>query len=64
MHLTGSIMYKMVREIPGIGAVGGVSVGADPLVCAVILNAYALKDNLAGFFIQKRTKGPWKKSVD
>lgn len=57
MYLTGSIMYKMVREIPGIEAVGGVSVGADPLVCAVILNSYALKDNLAGFFIRKEPKG-------
>lgn len=57
MYLTGAIMYKMVREIPEIGAVGGVSVGADPLVCAVVLNAYALKDNLAGFFIRKEPKG-------
>jgi orotate phosphoribosyltransferase len=57
MYLTGAIMYKMVREIPGIEAVGGVSVGADPLVCAVVLNAYALKDDLAGFFIRKEPKG-------
>ena len=57
MHLTGSIMYKMVREIPGIEAVGGVSVGADPLVCAVVLNSFMLGDNLAGFFIRKEPKG-------
>ena len=57
MHLTGAIMYEMVRELPGIGAVGGVSVGADPLVCAVVLNAYARKDDLAGFFIRKEPKG-------
>src|SRR5512145_434021 len=57
MYLTGSIMYKMVREVPGIDAVGGVSVGADPLVCAVVLHAYALKDSLPGFFIRKEPKG-------
>ncbi len=57
MHLTGAIMYRMVRETPGISAVGGVSVGADPLVCAVVLHAYGLKDNLAGFFIRKEPKG-------
>ena len=57
MYLTGSIMHNMVREIPGIEAVGGVSVGADPLVCAVILHSYAIKDNLAGFFIRKEPKG-------
>lgn len=57
MHLAGNIMYRMVREIPGVEAVGGVSVGADPLVCAVVLNSYNLKDNLPGFFIRKEPKG-------
>jgi orotate phosphoribosyltransferase len=57
MYLMGRIMYAMVREIPGIGAVGGVSVGADPLVCAVVLASYGLKDDLSGFFIRKEPKG-------
>jgi orotate phosphoribosyltransferase len=57
MYLIGRIMYKMVREIPGIGAVGGVSVGADPLVCAVALASYSLNDDLSGFFIRKEPKG-------
>jgi orotate phosphoribosyltransferase len=57
MWLIGRIMHGMVREIPGIGAVGGVSVGADPLVCAVVLASYGMKDNLAGFFIRKEPKG-------
>jgi len=57
MHLVGNIMYSMVREIPGIDAVGGVSIGGDPLVCAVVLAAYSTKDNLAGFLIRKEPKG-------
>ncbi len=57
MYLIGKIMYKMVREIQGIRAVGGVSVGADPLVCAVVLASYNQKDNLSGFFIRKEPKG-------
>ena len=57
MHLVGKIMYKMVREIPGIDAVGGVSIGGDPLVCAVVLESYGKKDNLAGFIIRKEPKG-------
>ena len=40
MHLVGKLMYGMVREIPGAEAVGGVSIGGDPLVCAVVLAAY------------------------
>ena len=57
MYLVGNIMYRMVREVPGIQAVGGVSIGGDPLVCAVVLSAFAAKDNLAGFFIRKEPKG-------
>ncbi|HNZ58141.1 MAG TPA: orotate phosphoribosyltransferase [Syntrophorhabdaceae bacterium] len=57
MHLVGNIMYEMVRNLPGIDAVGGVSIGGDPLVCAVILEAYRRNDNLKGFFIRKEPKG-------
>lgn len=57
MHLAGSIMYEMVKDIEGIDAVGGVSIGGDPLVCAVVLEAYNRKDGLKGFFIRKEPKG-------
>ncbi len=57
MHLVGNIRYEMVKEIKGIDAVGGVSIGGDPLVCAVVLEAYKRNDNLKGFFIRKEPKG-------
>ena len=57
MYLVGQLMYGMTREIPGIDAVGGVSVGGDPLVCSVALTAYARRDPLMGFFIRKEPKG-------
>jgi len=57
MYLAGEIMYRMVREITGIEAVGGISVGADPLVCATVMSAYRRNDNLKGFFIRKEPKG-------
>jgi orotate phosphoribosyltransferase len=57
MYLVGNIMYTMVREIPGVDAVGGVSIGGDPLVCSVVLTAFENKDNLAGFLIRKEPKG-------
>lgn len=56
MSLVGKIMYKMVKEIPKVEAVGGVSVGADPLVCSVVLHAYYNNDNIYGFFIRKEPK--------
>ncbi len=57
MFLAGKTMYQMVREIPGIEAVGGVSIGGDPLVCSVVLSAFSAGDKLAGFFIRKEPKG-------
>lgn len=57
MYITGDIMYNMVKKIPNIEAVGGVSIGADPLVCATVLASYNCKDNLFGFFIRKEPKG-------
>ncbi|HBA55250.1 orotate phosphoribosyltransferase [Syntrophorhabdus aromaticivorans] len=57
MYLVGNIMHKMVRDMSGIDAVGGVSIGGDPLVCAVVLAAYRQKDNLSGFLIRKEPKG-------
>ncbi len=57
MYLVGKIMYRMVREIPGIDAVGGVSIGGDPLVCSVVLSAQAVNDGLLGFLIRKEPKG-------
>lgn len=57
MYLAGNIMYGMAKDIPGIDAVGGVSIGGDPLVCAVVLEAYNRKDDLRGFFIRKEPKG-------
>ncbi|OPY69840.1 MAG: Orotate phosphoribosyltransferase [Syntrophorhabdus sp. PtaU1.Bin002] len=57
MYLVGNIMYRMVKDMSGINAVGGVSIGGDPLVCAVVLSAYNKKDNLSGFLIRKEPKG-------
>ncbi|MCX7966077.1 MAG: orotate phosphoribosyltransferase [Syntrophorhabdaceae bacterium] len=56
MSLVGSIIYKMVKEIPGIEAVGGVSVGADPIVCSVVLHAFNRNDSISGFFVRKEPK--------
>lgn len=57
MYLVGDIMYRMVREIPDIEAVGGVSIGGDPLVCSTVLASFIAKDNLLGFLIRKEPKG-------
>jgi orotate phosphoribosyltransferase len=57
MYLVGHLMYKRVLDIPGIEAVGGVSIGGDPLVCSTVLASYALRLPIPGFFIRKEPKG-------
>ncbi len=57
MYLVGKIMYEMVRQLPDIQAVGGVSIGGDPLVSSTVLASYLNKDNLMGFLIRKEPKG-------
>lgn len=57
MYLTGVLLYEEVRKIGGVSAVGGVSVGADPLVCATVFYAYTKGDPIKGFFIRKEPKG-------
>ncbi len=57
MYLVGQLLYKKVREIPGAEAVGGVSIGGDPLVCATVMVSYAAHDPIRGFLIRKEPKG-------
>lgn len=57
MYLVGTLMYQLVLEVPGIQAVGGVSVGGDPLVCSTVLISRAIGEPLPGFFIRKEPKG-------
>jgi orotate phosphoribosyltransferase len=57
MYLVGHVMYNKVREIPGAEAVGGVSIGGDPLVCSTVMVSYAASDPIPGFFIRKEPKG-------
>jgi len=57
MYLVGHLMYQRVLQVPGIEAVGGVSIGGDPLVCSTVIASYALRSPIPGFFIRKEPKG-------
>lgn len=57
MYLVGKIMNEMVKEIPGIEAVGGVSIGGDPLVSSTVLASFLAKESLVGFLVRKEPKG-------
>lgn len=57
MYLCGVLFYEEIKAIGEIEAVGGVSVGGDPLVCSTVLYSYHKGDPLLGFFIRKEPKG-------
>ena len=49
MYLVGHLMYQRVLQVPEIEAVGGVSIGGDPLVCSTVIASYALRAPIPGF---------------
>ncbi len=57
MYLVGHLMYMRVLKMPDVEAVGGVSIGGDPLVCSTVIASYALRSPIPGFFIRKEPKG-------
>jgi orotate phosphoribosyltransferase len=58
VELTGQLLLEKLQAGPPVGSVGGMAVGAVPLVSAVLL-AEARRDpasSLLGFFVRKETK--------
>ncbi len=56
-YLCGSLFFQHIRKIPGISAVGGMTLGADPLVTAVSIVSYLEKAPIPAFIIRKEPKG-------
>jgi orotate phosphoribosyltransferase len=54
-HLAGRLAYPLLATA-GPRAVGGLTLGADPLVCAVSAAAYADGTHWTGFFVRKEAK--------
>ncbi len=56
-YLIGRIFYRMIRESSlHIAGVGGMTLGADPLVCAVSLISYLEKTPITAFIVRKEPK--------
>jgi len=53
-YLTGKLMLQMIR--PDVGAVAGLTLGADPIVSAVSLLSYQDGRNLTGLIVRKEPK--------
>jgi len=55
-HLIGSIIYEMLKA-DDVQAVGGMTMGADPIACSVSYAAFLDKSAMASFSIRKEPKG-------
>jgi orotate phosphoribosyltransferase len=53
--LAGALAWDALRDA-GPAAVGGLTLGADPLVCAVSAAAWAEGRRVTGFFVRKEAK--------
>ncbi len=56
--LIGRLLFSEIRrQAPEVRAVGGLTLGADPLVSAVSLTSYLAGQPLAAFIVRKELKG-------
>ena len=56
-YLCGRLFYEMIRDFQEVCAVGGMTLGADPLVTAVSIVSYLEKSPVPAFIIRKEPKG-------
>ncbi|MBE0583845.1 MAG: orotate phosphoribosyltransferase [Desulfofustis sp.] len=57
-YLCGRLLFELIRQAPEpIAAVGGMTLGADPLVTAVSLVSYLENAPIPAFIVRKEAKG-------
>jgi orotate phosphoribosyltransferase len=53
--IIGQLIFSIIKDID-VHAIGGLTMGADPIACAVSQTAYGFSKNLASFSIRKEQK--------
>jgi len=56
-YLTGKLFYEAIRDVEGVQAVGGITMGADPIATATSIAALLAGQQLHAFIIRKEPKG-------
>jgi orotate phosphoribosyltransferase len=54
-YLIGNIIYDIIKDLD-VQAIGGLTMGADPVSCAVSFASFINKQNIASFSIRKERK--------
>ncbi len=57
VYLVGKIFLDIIRDDPDVKAVGGPSIGADPIVGAILTLSHVCGHPLRGFIVRKEQKG-------
>jgi orotate phosphoribosyltransferase len=55
--LVGKLFYAAIKDVPGVQAVGGITLGADPIATATSIAALLAGQPLHAFIIRKEPKG-------
>jgi orotate phosphoribosyltransferase len=57
-YLCGRLLYELIRRHPDrIAGVGGMTLGADPLITSVSIVSFLAGDPIPGFIVRKESKG-------
>ena len=56
-YLVGRLFYDAIKDVDGVQAVGGITLGADPIATATSIAALLDKKPLHAFIIRKEPKG-------
>ncbi len=60
-YLTGKLMFDIIKNYPEIKAVGGPTIGADPIATSVAMVSFLEKNGINAFIVRKEPKGYGKK---
>ena len=57
-YLTGKLMYEIIKnEAPHIKAIGGPTIGADPIATAISVVSFLDNNPIPAFIVRKKPKG-------
>lgn len=54
--LVGALGYEIARDL-GVSAIGGLTLGADPIACAIAHHSFSRSTRLSAFVVRKEAKG-------
>ncbi|MFZ4855701.1 MAG: orotate phosphoribosyltransferase [Desulfuromonadaceae bacterium] len=55
--LVGKLFYDAIKDVEGVQAVGGITLGADPIATATSIAAHLAGQSMHAFIIRKEPKG-------